>query len=81
MSETQRYLFITIDVILAIAVVVAIVFLLYYRSDLKECENEESIFCPVYTCPDRGSGGNPGGKPAVRAGPGRTESILPGINT
>ncbi len=73
MSETQRTLFILIDVILAVAVIVAIVFALYYRSDLKECEENESLFCPQYTCPD--------GKPAIRIGPGFKISILPFIST
>lgn len=85
MSETrnQRIVFIVVDVILAIAVIVAIVFLLYYRSDLKTCEENESLFCPQFTCPFAitNSKGKKVFPPAVRTGPGQKESVLPFINT
>ena len=73
MSSKQRTIFIVIDVILAFLVVVALGFLLYYRSDLKECEENESLYCPNYTCSDN--------KPALRIAKGRKVSTLPSINT
>lgn len=82
-TRSQRILFIVIDVILAIAVIVAVVFLLYYRNDLKQCEENESLYCPQFTCPlaITNAKGQQELPPAVRNGPGQKVSILPFINT
>jgi len=83
-ARDQRIAYIVIDIVLAVAVIIAVAFLLYYRNDLKECEENESLFCPQFTCPYtviNPTSMNPVLTPAVRSGPGRKVSTLPFINT
>ena len=51
---------IAILAVLVILNIIAIVFAILMYRDTKECEENESLYCPQYVCPDN--------KPATRVG-------------
>lgn len=44
------------NIVLALLVIVAIIFAVYYQKALSSCENNQSPFCPKITCPGSNGG-------------------------
>jgi hypothetical protein len=67
-----KVILIGVILLLTIFIVIGIILTLIYRRDFIECENNESPFCPQFSCPS--APGAPGGSdpnhgpgiPAVR---------------